>query len=103
MSTTSLSQAVRLLEAGDWQAAHEIVQRDASALGCWAHGIVHLLEGDLPNAQYWYRRARRSFPHLDNVGAEIAALKDALRDLRTPARTATRPAASKRSSRSTHP
>src|SRR5215216_6597101 len=75
-TTTTLGQAVRHLEAGDWQAAHEIVQRDSSALGCWAHGIVHLLEGDLPNAQYWYRRARRTFPHLDNAGAEIAALRD---------------------------
>jgi hypothetical protein len=78
-TTTTLIQAVRHLEAGDWQAAHDIVQRDSTALGCWAHGLVHLLEGDLPNAQYWYRRARRTFPHLDNAGAEIAALKDSLR------------------------
>jgi hypothetical protein len=98
MRNTTLVQAVRHLEAGDWQAAHEIVQKDASALGCWAHGIVHLLEGDLPNAQYWYRRARRTFPHLDNAGAEIAALKDSLRGPPPPARRA--PA--KRSGRSTH-
>ena len=97
-TTSSLVQAVRHLEAGDWQAAHEIVQKDASALGCWAHGIVHLLEGDLPNAQYWYRRARRTFPHLDNAGAEIAALKDSLREPPQPARRT--PA--KRSTGSTH-
>src|SRR6266542_848688 len=95
-TTTTLAQAVRHLEAGDWKAAHEIVQKDSSALGCWAHGIVHLLEGDLPNAQYWYRRARRTFPHLDNAGAEIAALKDSLREP-TP-----RAAPAKRNSRPTH-
>jgi hypothetical protein len=95
-TTNALTRAVRHLEAGNWQAAHEIVQKDASALGCWAHGIVHLLEGDLGNAQYWYRRARRTFPHLDCVGAEIAALKDAVSV--PPSRTA--PA--KRAHRPTH-
>jgi hypothetical protein len=73
-----ITKAVRHLETGDWQAAHAIVQKDASTLGCWAHGIVHLLEGDLDNAQYWYRRARRPMPHLDTAAAEIAALKDAI-------------------------
>jgi hypothetical protein len=96
MRNTTLVQAVRHLETGDWQAAHEIVQKDSTVLGCWAHGIVHLLEGDLPNAQYWYRRARRTFPHLDNAGAEIAALKDSLRE------PPPRRAPVKRSSRSTH-
>jgi len=75
---TPLAKAVRHLEAGDWQAAHAIVQKDSSTRGCWAHGIVHLIEGDLDNAQYWYRRARRPLPHSDTVAAEIAALKDAL-------------------------
>jgi hypothetical protein len=97
-STATLAQAVRHLEAGDWKAAHDIVQKDSTLLGCWAHGIAHLLEGDLPNAQYWYRRARRTFPHLDNAGAEIAALKDSVQQHSPPPRAA--PA--KRSSRPTH-
>ena len=46
--------ALRLLQEGDWRAAHEIVQEDEeSRLSCWAHGIVHLMEGDVPNARYW--------------------------------------------------
>ena len=70
--------AVALLEQGDWQAAHKIVQEDeASALSCWAHGIVHVLEGDLPNARYWYGQAKRAFPKDYSVPSEIAALKDA--------------------------
>ena len=74
-----IAKAVRHLEAGDWQAAHVIVQKDASSLGCWAHGLVHLIEGDLPNARYWYQRAHRAFPHLDTAHAEIAALKDTVK------------------------
>ena len=71
-----LRSAVELLERGDWQAAHKIVQEDEdTALSCWAHGIVHVLEGDLPNARYWYRQAKRAFPEQYSVPDEIAALK----------------------------
>ena len=73
-----LRSAVALLEKGDWRAAHEIVQKDEdSALSCWAHGIVHVMEGDLANARYWYGEAKRPFPKDYSVPAEIAALKDA--------------------------
>ena len=74
-----LRSAVAHLERGDWQAAHEIVQKDEeSALSCWAHGIVHVMEGDIPNARYWYREAKRPFPENYSVAAEIAALKGTL-------------------------
>ena len=73
----SLAVAVALLETGDWKAAHEIVQEDEeNALACWAHGIVHVMEGDVANARYWYGKARRSFS--EDVGAEIAALSAAV-------------------------
>jgi hypothetical protein len=72
-----LRRAVTLLERGDWKTAHEIVQADEdSAAACWAHGIVHLMEGDVPNARYWYRKAGRAFS--ENVPAEIAALSASL-------------------------
>jgi len=75
----ALARAVALLEAGDWDAAHRIVQADeASPLACWAHGIVHLLEGDPANARYWYREARRRFPDPPCVAQELAALRAAL-------------------------
>lgn len=79
LSQTELAQALLLLERGDWQAAHAIVQRDEdSALSCWAHGIVHILEGDLPNARYWYGEAKRDFPARPSAPGEIAALRTAL-------------------------
>jgi hypothetical protein len=74
-----LSAALALLDQGDWKAAHEIVQKDeASALSCWAHGIVHLMEGDLSNARYWYRKARRAFPGKVSIQDEIKTLKESL-------------------------
>jgi hypothetical protein len=78
--TMALRTALRHLRQGEWQKAHEIVQNDESELGCFAHGIVHLLEGDVGNARYWYRRARRSFPETVDVNAEIAALAAAVKE-----------------------
>ncbi|HEV2431915.1 MAG TPA: hypothetical protein VGT43_10450 [Burkholderiales bacterium] len=75
--TGDLREALAALQKGDWQAAHEIVQADeGSRLACWAHGIVHLMEGDAANARYWYRKAGR--PLRQDVAAEIAALGAAL-------------------------
>jgi hypothetical protein len=42
------------------------------------HGIVHTIEGDLDNAQYWYRRAQRDFPGTGAVKQEIAAARQRL-------------------------
>ena len=79
MGNKDLRQAVALLAAGDWQAAHLIVQEDEeSRLSCWAHGIVHLMEGDLANAGYWYRVAGRVLRKDVSIEAEIAALQEAL-------------------------
>jgi Tfp pilus assembly protein PilF len=78
---TDLARALAHLEAGDWQAAHAIVQDDeTSPSACWAHGIVHLMEGDLDNARYWYRQASRPFPSRPDPAREIAALRAALEE-----------------------
>jgi hypothetical protein len=76
----ALGTAVRHLRKGDWSKAHALVQDDETALGCWAHGIVHMMEGDLGNARYWYRRAHRSFPREPDPKPEIAALLAALKE-----------------------
>jgi hypothetical protein len=79
MNRDELSKALTLLRKGDWQAAHRIVQRDeVSPLACWAHGIVHLMEGDTSNARYWYREAKREFPRQPSISEEIDSLDAAL-------------------------
>ena len=79
MKANELAKAVALLRKGDWEAAHVIVQKDEeSPLACWAHGIVHLMEGDTSNARYWYREAGREFPVKPSASDEIAALAAAL-------------------------
>jgi hypothetical protein len=79
-SNDALARAVDLLAGGEWQQAHEIVQKDNSALAAWIHGIVHILEGDLDNAQGWYRKTDRAYPGPEAVQAEIAAARRAVHD-----------------------
>ena len=74
-----IREAAALLARGDWQAAHEIVQaNEALPHAAWAHGVVHVLEGDLDNARYWYDRAGRRFPGAASAGEELRALDEAL-------------------------
>jgi hypothetical protein len=42
---------------GDWDKAHKIVMDDEGRAAAWVHAYLHRVEGDLPNAQYWYRTA----------------------------------------------
>lgn len=44
---------------GEWQAAHELAQRQDDSVGAWVHAYLHRVEGDLRNAGQWYRRAER--------------------------------------------
>jgi hypothetical protein len=44
---------------GNWDEAHKIVQDEESADAAWVHAYLHRVEGDLGNAGYWYRQARK--------------------------------------------
>jgi hypothetical protein len=43
----------------DWDKAHKIVMDDDGAEAAWVHAYLHRVEGDLPNARYWYGQAKR--------------------------------------------
>lgn len=66
---------------GDWTTAHEIVQAEDDPDSAWVHAWLHRVEGDMPNAGYWYRRAGRAVAHGDTriEGLEIADTLDAPR------------------------
>ena len=58
---------------GNWDEAHRIVQDDAGRDAAWVHAYLHRVEGDLGNAGYWYRRARRA-PATGDLDAEWHAM-----------------------------
>jgi hypothetical protein len=47
----------RLAMGNEWQKAHELCQQDEGDFAHDAvHALVHWIEGDAGNANYWYRR-----------------------------------------------
>jgi len=78
-SRQDLIRAVELALAGEWKAAHEIVQQDEEdATSCWIHAVLHKIEGDAANSRYWYRRAGQSYEAYPDAKAELAAIKAVL-------------------------
>ena len=50
-------KALWLAKAGRWHEAHEVAQDIHTPFGSWIHAHLHVMEGDLGNAGYWYRQA----------------------------------------------
>lgn len=49
---------------GHWDAAHERIQEFESGPSAWVHAYLHRKEGDIWNADYWYRKAGKHRPAL---------------------------------------
>ena len=42
---------------GHWEKSHDLVSEDNSKMAASIHAYLHRKEGDLWNADYWYKRA----------------------------------------------
>jgi len=73
-AATPMQRAVWHGLRGEWNAAHELAQVQEDAEGAWVHAWLHRIEGDLGNADYWYRQAHRPARRGDtrDEGLEIA-------------------------------
>lgn len=70
------AKALWFTKQGDWEAAHDIAQDIETPLGSWIHALLHLIEGDLGNARYWFVEAGRPVKkpsQIDELWDEIAA------------------------------
>lgn len=75
---SDLRHTLALLRAGRWNEAHDLIQRDDSMLAAWLHGLLHLQEGDLEDAENWYDRAARHFRSRGSLDQELALFELAL-------------------------
>ena len=62
---------------GDWDKAHELIQDITDKDAAWIHAYLHRKEGDIGNADYWYRRAGKQRPAA-TLEEEWNSLADAL-------------------------
>ena len=71
-----LLRAIDLAVAGQWNAAHEMVQQyETDTTAAWIHAVLHKIEGDHDNCRYWYRRAGRLEHVSDEPKAEFAEIR----------------------------
>ncbi len=63
------------IKKGEWDKAHDIAQDIRTPTGAWLHALLHLIEGDLGNARYWFAEAGRPAKkpsQIDELWEEIA-------------------------------
>ena len=49
---------------GDWHQAHAQVDHLTDQSSAWVHAYLHRKEGDIGNADYWYRKAGQIRPNV---------------------------------------
>ncbi|MDQ2863263.1 MAG: hypothetical protein M3R50_06380 [Bacteroidota bacterium] len=47
---------------GNWHEAHTMIQDLPDKNAAWIHAYLHRKEGDITNADYWYRNAGKRRP-----------------------------------------
>ena len=57
-----LIKALLLDQQGNWKESHEIAMTIKSDDGSLLHAYLHRKEGDIPNADYWYSKAKSTRP-----------------------------------------
>ncbi len=71
------AQSLWFIKKGNWEAAHDIAQDIETPVGSWLHALLHLIEGDLGNARYWFAEAGRPVKkpsQIDELWDEIAVV-----------------------------
>ena len=73
-SLAPLAQALWYIKNDQWNQAHDIAQSIDNQDAAWIHAYLHRIEGDLWNADYWYRSAGKSRPNfsLDEEWEQIS-------------------------------
>lgn len=49
---------------GNWKKAHSLVDSLEGSTAAAVHAYLHRVEGDMRNANYWYRRANKPTPDI---------------------------------------
>lgn len=62
---------------GNWDVSHNIAQDIHTQMGSWIHALLHVMEGDQWNADYWFAKAGKPScgpKQIDKLWDEIATV-----------------------------
>ena len=78
-NSVQLLLAVQAALAGDWQKSHNIAQEYNDATANWIHAVLHKIEGDVWNSNYWYAQtAGKQYADFIDTTAELKAIASLL-------------------------
>lgn len=67
MDLSAEAKALWFAKKGNWDEAHNIAQDIHTHMGSWIHALLHLIEGDVGNANYWFHKARRPTQRISEI------------------------------------
>ncbi|MDO9050716.1 MAG: hypothetical protein Q8N02_08390 [Methylotenera sp.] len=80
MNKAELMSAVNAALDGNWDASHNIAQIYSDNAANWLHAVLHKIEGDTWNSQYWYARTTgHTYEDFTDVMQELIAIKHSLK------------------------
>lgn len=81
-NTQQLKAAVEAVLEGDWDAAHNIAQEYSDETANWIHAVLHKIEGDVFNSNYWYAKTGgKKYENFSDADAELKAIQNSLNKL----------------------
>ena len=80
LSKQALIIAVQAALDGDWDKSHNIAQDYSDNTANWIHAVLHKIEGDVWNSNYWYARTNgKKYEDFSDANEELLAIQDSLR------------------------
>ncbi len=77
-----LIQACSLALQGEWDASHRIAQNYSDSTANWIHAVLHKIEGDVWNSNYWYARTTgKRYEDFRDASEELKAIQNILKDI----------------------
>jgi hypothetical protein len=72
---SQLKMAVEAALEGDWDKSHKIAQDYSDSTANWIHAVLHKIEGDVWNSNYWYARtAGKKYEDFADAHDELRAI-----------------------------
>ena len=79
MDKQALMTAVQAALNGDWNQSHNIAQAYDNPIANWLHAVLHKIEGDEWNSQYWYAKTNgKKYADFSDTTTELNQILDEL-------------------------
>ena len=79
-NTHQLKDAINAALNGNWESAHNIAQEFSDETANWIHAVLHKIEGDVFNSNYWYAKTNgKTYKDYSDTTAELKAIQNSLK------------------------